>query len=140
MFLNRISAPSSISRVEDWYGLSRSSKWKQMWDAKNLDVLRKSKPAGRHEGSKNMSPQKNYKLKPILITLKTTFWSIGHVLFEVWCNLKYYFIILAALRPALCFSSSTFIYHFECSFLEQWNISKTYETVSTSWLASDALI
>ena len=30
-----------------------------------------------------MSPQKNYKLKPILITLKTTFGSTKKVLFEV---------------------------------------------------------
>ena len=85
-----------------------------------------------------MSPLKKYKLKPILITLKTTFWSIGQVLFEVWCNFKYYFILFAALRPTLCFSSSTFSYHFECSFLEQRNISK--DIVSTSWLTSDALI
>ena len=68
--------------------------------------------------------KKNYKLKPILITLKTTFWSIREVLSEVWRNFKYYFILFAALRPTLCFSSSTFSYHFECSFLEQWNISK----------------
>ena len=26
-----------------------------------------------HENGKNMSPQKNYKLKPIVITLETTF-------------------------------------------------------------------
>ena len=30
-----------------------------------------------------MSPQKNYKLKPVLITLKATFCSIRQVLFEV---------------------------------------------------------
>ena len=71
-----------------------------------------------------MSPQKKYKLKPILITLKTTFWIIRQVLFEVWCNFKYYFILFAALRPTLCFSSSTFSYHFVCSFFEQWNISR----------------
>ena len=37
------------------------------------DVFRKSKLAGRHDDSKNIPPQKNYKLKPILIKLKTTF-------------------------------------------------------------------
>ena len=29
--------------------------------------------AGSHDDGKNMSPQKNYKLKPILITLQITF-------------------------------------------------------------------
>ena len=37
------------------------------------DASRKSKLASRHEGGKNMSPQKNCKLKPILIMLHTTF-------------------------------------------------------------------
>ena len=41
-----------------------------------------------HEDGKNMSPQKNYKLKPNPITLQTTLWSVRQVLIEV-C-FKYY--------------------------------------------------
>ena len=38
-------------------------------------VSRKGKLGSSHEDDKNMSSQKNYKLKTILITPQTIFWS-----------------------------------------------------------------
>ena len=98
-----------------------------------------------------MSPQKSYKLRQILITLRTIFWNIRQVLFEVWCSFKYCYSF-HCVRLTLCFSPYTFRYHFECSLLEQLKpflirkkglclskkgISvKTYATVSASWLVT----
>ena len=109
LFLNRMSAPI-ISWLEDWYCLhrSQSSKWKYMWDKRNLRRW--------HEDGKNISSKKNYKLKPIMITLHT-FWSIRQVLFEVWCKFKCYcFHCPNCLRRTLCFSSSIFRLSFRVLF------------------------
>ena len=38
-------------------------------------------------------------------------------------------ILSATLRPAFCFSSSIFRYHFECFFLEQLTVSQFFKKV-----------
>ena len=89
LFLNCISAPPSldlkigiVSTIPNRLGGNR---------CKMQERSRKSKLASRHEDGKNMSPQKYYKLKPILMTLQATFWSIRQVLIEVWCNFENYY-------------------------------------------------
>ena len=97
-----------------------------------------------------MSPQKNYKLKPILIALQTSFWSVKQILMK--CDAISDNINLSAtLRPTLRFNCSKFRCHFECFFLEpffykskDWlptnRISvKTYSTISTSIFLTQTL-
>ena len=90
--VSKLHICSIISWPKDRYYFHslEMSKRKYMWDVRNLRS-RKSKLASRHEYGKNMSPQKYYKLKSILMTLQATFWSIRQVLIEVWCNFKYYY-------------------------------------------------
>ena len=52
--------------------------------------LAKNKLEARYEHGENMSPQKNNKLKPILIALQRIAWSIKQILFKVWFNFKDY--------------------------------------------------
>ena len=76
-------------------------------------MSRKSKSARRHEVGKTMSPQKNYKPKPILITLYTTF---GHGSIN-WNVMRFQLLLFFPLpSDQLCASILPYIlrYHFEC--------------------------
>ena len=66
-----------------------------------------------------MSLQKNYKLKPILITLQTTMWNVRHILLEVWCNFEHHYSFFCPQDNFELISSSIFRQHFACFFLEQ---------------------
>ena len=94
-----------------------------------------------------MSPQKNCKLKSILITLQTTFWSIREVFIEHWCNFKYYyswiypktnfvlqfFYILVSFRVFLPWATlSHFLRKYGLWLFKNGMSVKTYATVSTS--------
>ena len=88
-----------------------------------------------------ISPQKNYKIKPTLIT-QHVFWRISQVLFEVWCIFKCY--SFRCPKANFCFSSSIFsmissalsLSHFlkkqELWLSENIISMKTQATVSTS--------
>ena len=75
LFLNRISSSPSSLHLQN--GIV-STVWNRLSEnrceiKKISDKSRKSKVASMHEDGKNMSPQKNFQLKPILITPHTTF-------------------------------------------------------------------
>ena len=77
LFLNRISAPSSLDLQIGIVSTVRNRLSENRYEIKEIwDLSRKSKLISRHEDGKNMSPHKNYKLKPILTTLHTKFWII----------------------------------------------------------------
>ena len=88
LFLDCISPPYSRDLQIDWYCF-------HSWDS---FLVR----ASRQEDSKNTSDKKNYKLKPIQITLQTTFWSKMQVLIEV-C-FKYYY--------SFRYPKPIFVFHF----------------------------